>query len=105
MTTITLTQPEICPVNLLPSETLPPNRLTVLVAEDDPDQSDALRDVLEYEGYVVRTEFSGDGALRQLNTGNFHAAIMDARMPGMHGGDVLKACKNQIGRASCRERV
>lgn len=65
----------------------------ILLAEDDPDQSDALREVLESEGYAVETVFSGDVALRRLSSNSFTAAIMDARMPGLHGGTVLKVCR------------
>ena len=65
----------------------------ILLAEDDPDQSDSLREVLESEGYAVETVFSGDVALRRLVSHDFVAAIMDARMPGLHGGTVLKVCR------------
>ncbi len=65
----------------------------ILLAEDDPDQSDSLREVLESEGYTVETVFSGDMALRRLSTNSYAAAIMDARMPGLHGGTVLKVCR------------
>lgn len=64
----------------------------ILVAEDDPDQSDSLREVLESEGYGVETVFSGDMALQRLTSRSYSAAIMDGRMPGLHGGTVLKAC-------------
>ncbi|HLX61567.1 MAG TPA: response regulator transcription factor [Planctomycetota bacterium] len=65
----------------------------VLVAEDDPDQSDFLRDVLEHEGYAVETVFSGDMALRRLDQKKYALAIMDVRMPGLSGGTVLKVCR------------
>ncbi|MEI6232361.1 MAG: response regulator [Planctomycetota bacterium] len=71
----------------------PEKRPTILLAEDDPDQSDSLREVLEHEGYVVETVFSGDMALLRLDSHRFFAAIMDARMPGLHGGTVLKVCR------------
>jgi CheY-like chemotaxis protein len=68
----------------------------ILVAEDDPDQSDSLREVLENEGYAVETVFSGDVALQRLSSRSFAVAIMDARMPGLHGGTVLKVCRLKI---------
>ena len=67
-------------------------KLHVLVAEDDPDQSDLLRDALESEGYAVDTAFSGEIALRRLGEKAYAAAIMDVRMPGIGGGAVLKVC-------------
>lgn len=67
----------------------------ILVAEDDPDQSDMLREQLEDEGYAVETAFTGDVAMRWLNDKEYAAAIMDGRMPGQHGGTVLKVCRVQ----------
>lgn len=66
---------------------------TILLAEDDVDQSDMLRERLEADGYAVDTVFSGDVAFRCLREKNYTAAILDARMPGLHGGTVLKACR------------
>lgn len=68
-------------------------KAVILVAEDDPDQSDMLRESLEAEGFAVETAFSGDVALRRLEDKRYAAAIMDARMPGLHGGTILKVCK------------
>ena len=76
------------------------NKPAILLAEDDPDQSDSLREVLESEGYAVEPVFSGDVALRRLSSNNFVAAIMDARMPGLHGGTVLKVCRVRDPRIS-----
>jgi CheY-like chemotaxis protein len=62
----------------------------ILVAEDDPDQSDMLSDSLRTAGYGVETVFSGDVALRRLSERTYVLAIMDARMPGLQGGEVLR---------------
>ena len=70
-----------------------PLKLRVLIAEDDPDQSDLLRECLERDGYTVEAVFSGDVALRRLSGKNYAAAIMDVRMPGLNGGAVLKLCR------------
>jgi DNA-binding response OmpR family regulator len=64
----------------------------ILVAEDDPDQSDMLRERLESEGYAVETAFSGDVALRRLSANHYTVAIMDAHMTGLHGGAILRVC-------------
>ncbi len=79
-------------MNTNESQLDPSGKAVILVAEDDPDQSDMLRDRLESEGYAVETAFSGDVALRRLSERKYAAAIMDARMPGQHGGTVLKVC-------------
>jgi DNA-binding response OmpR family regulator len=70
----------------------------ILLAEDDPDQSDMLREKLEGAGYSVDAVFSGDVALRCLTNGDYAAAIMDVRMPGLNGSAVLKSYQ-ALGRA------
>jgi DNA-binding response OmpR family regulator len=68
-------------------------RATILLAEDDPDQSDMLRDALQDEGYEVDTAFSGDVAYNKLLNHNYALVILDIRMPGLNGGTVLKALR------------
>lgn len=70
-----------------------PEKPLILLAEDDPDQSDMLRESLENHGYAVDTAFSGDIAYKRLHEKHYAAAILDGRMPGLHGGTVLKTCK------------
>ena len=62
----------------------------LLIAEDDPDQSDMLKETLEDEGYAVDTAFSGETAFHKLLHHQYDLAILDIRMPGMYGSDVLK---------------
>lgn len=70
-------------------------RPTILLAEDDPDQSDMLRDVLEDEGYHVETAFSGDVAYQKLLDKKYDLIMLDIRMPGLNGGTVLKAFRQR----------
>ena len=65
----------------------------ILLAEDDPDQSDMLRDALQDEGYEVDTAFSGDVAYSKLLNHKYDLNILDIRMPGLNGGTVLKALR------------
>ena len=67
----------------------------VLVAEDDPDQSDMVRDVLVDEGYAVETVFSGEAALKKLLKKPYNLVILDIRMPGLDGASVLKQFRQQ----------
>jgi CheY-like chemotaxis protein len=71
------------------------SRPTVLLAEDDPDQSDMLREVLEDEGYHVETAFSGDVAYQKLLDKKYDLIMLDIRMPGLNGGTVLKALRQR----------
>jgi len=64
-----------------------------LIAEDDPDQSDMLRETLQDEGYRVDAAFSGDVAYQKLLNHSYDLVILDIRMPGLNGGTVLKALR------------
>src|SRR5271165_5556252 len=63
--------------------------MRVLIAEDD----EALRAVLERglreNGYVVDAVSDGDAALSYLRSYDYDVAIVDWRMPGMTGVDVV----------------
>lgn len=62
----------------------------ILLAEDDPDQSEMLKDILEVEGFQVDTAFSGDMALKKMREHTYALAILDVRMPGLNGAEVLR---------------
>jgi DNA-binding NtrC family response regulator len=63
---------------------------SVLVAEDEPAAREALRQLLEEEGYRVFTTARGDEALELLADGRVEAALLDVRMPGRDGISVLR---------------
>jgi DNA-binding response OmpR family regulator len=71
------------------------HRRAILIAEDDPDQSDMLREALEDEGYRVDTAFSGDVALRKLVEHDYGLVVMDVRMPGLDGITVLRRYRKE----------
>lgn len=72
--------------------------MRLLVAEDD----DPLRDVigrgLHQAGYVVDLVARGDDALDQLFYLDYAAAIVDWRMPGLQGIDVIRAARRRGAR-------
>jgi DNA-binding response OmpR family regulator len=67
--------------------------MRVLIAEDD----EALRAVLERglreNGYVVDAVSDGDAALSYLRSYDYDVAIVDWRMPGMTGVDVVSQAR------------
>ena len=61
----------------------------ILVVDDEAGIRDALRMILEYEGYEVLTASDGKTALSDLEAGAPDAVLLDVKMPGMDGFEVL----------------
>jgi len=62
----------------------------LLVVDDEPAMRRTLRDLLRLEGYEVRTAQDGQEALRILAEEKFDLMILDLRMPGLSGTEVLR---------------
>jgi two-component system, OmpR family, response regulator len=67
----------------------------LLVAEDDPGLRAVLVRGLERAGYVVDVTARGDDALELLLLNPYAAAVVDWRMPGMDGIDVVARARKQ----------
>jgi DNA-binding response OmpR family regulator len=67
----------------------------VLVAEDDPGLRDVIVLGLQDSGYHVDAVDRGDDAIDQLKWYEYDVAIIDWRMPGVEGIDVVKWARNQ----------
>jgi CheY-like chemotaxis protein len=65
----------------------------ILVADDDRVTCDLLKEVLEKEGYSVRTVLSGEDAIEQGKESPSDLLICDIKMKGLDGLDVLRAFK------------
>ncbi len=61
----------------------------ILVVDDEAAIRDTLRMVLEYEGYEVVTAGDGRAALAELDAGAADAILLDIKMPGMDGLEIL----------------
>jgi two-component system alkaline phosphatase synthesis response regulator PhoP len=66
----------------------------VLVVEDDPAMTVALRDGFEYEGYSVQVATDGEAGLRFATTEEFDLLILDVMMPKLSGFDVCKQLRS-----------
>jgi DNA-binding response OmpR family regulator len=62
----------------------------ILVVEDDPAMSVALRDGFEFEHYAVEMAGDGDEGLRLASGGDFDLIILDVMLPKLSGLDVCK---------------
>ena len=65
----------------------------VLIVDDEPGIRDALRQVLEYEGYDVATAASGGEALTLYEDLQPHVVFLDVKMAGLDGLETLSRIK------------
>ncbi len=79
------------------TETTTQNSHHILVADDDAAIRSLLRDFLEEEGFQVTEATSGQEALESLREGNHDLVLLDVRLPGMTGLDVLKQLREKEG--------
>jgi DNA-binding response OmpR family regulator len=67
--------------------------MRLLLAEDDRAVLSILARGLEEEGYVLDSVERGDDALHMLRLYDYSAAILDWRMPGLAGDEVVKQAR------------
>lgn len=62
----------------------------ILVVDDEEIMRRSLGDILRLEGYQVQTVSSGEAALKVLKRESFDLMLLDLKMPGMDGLEVLQ---------------
>lgn len=62
----------------------------ILVVDDDIDIRRLLSGLLEYEGYYVELVKSGEEALENIKKAVFDLIIIDIKLPGMDGFELLE---------------
>ena len=63
---------------------------TILLADDDVELSDLLKEYFESEGFAVRVAHDGEQALDQARQPGLDLVVLDIMMPKMNGMDVLR---------------
>lgn len=81
------------------SNTRPALAQEVLVVEDDADIRDALKEVLELEGYQVITANDGQQGLEALKKSNPCVILLDLMMPVMNGWQFLTELRKSPNQA------
>jgi DNA-binding NtrC family response regulator len=67
--------------------------LRVLIVDDEKNQRETLAGYLSKQGYRVKTADSGEEALKLYESENFEIALLDQKMPGMDGIELLSRLK------------
>jgi two-component system response regulator CpxR len=71
------------------------NRHRILLADDDVELAQLLRDFLVREGFEVTLAHDADGALAAARTDAFDALVLDVMMPGRSGLDALRDLRRE----------
>ena len=67
----------------------------ILIVDDEENIRRGLRAILVKDGHEVNDVGSAEGALRLLDTFSWEVAIVDIRMPGMSGVELLHEIRNR----------
>jgi two-component system response regulator CpxR len=68
---------------------------TILIADDDTELCELLREYLGQEGFEVRLAFDGEQALVESRRPGLDAMVLDVMMPKMNGIDVLRNLRKE----------
>jgi len=68
---------------------------TILVVDDEKSVRDSLKMILEYEHYGVLFADNGEQALRQLSSATVQLILLDVKMAGMDGLEVLQKVRER----------
>jgi CheY-like chemotaxis protein len=77
----------------------------ILIVEDHPTMREAMRMVLEHEGFVIREAADGAAALEMVRAQPPDLVFLDLNIPGMTGADVLQNLKQDPATASVRVNI
>jgi CheY-like chemotaxis protein len=74
----------------------------ILIVEDHPTMRDAMRMVLEGEGFAIEEAVDGLSALAMIRSDPPDLVFLDMNIPGSSGGDVLSTLKADPATAGVR---
>jgi len=66
----------------------------LLIVDDEEQFVEALSERLSMRDYDVTTALTGEDAIKKITSYNFDVVILDVRLPGVDGTEVLRTIKN-----------
>ena len=84
---------KICPTHAIDFGKEERKKFRILVVDDELIVRDSLKEWLLDEGFDVDMAESGTEALEKMSKEHFHLKLLDIKMPGMDGVEVLKRAK------------
>ncbi len=66
----------------------------LLIVDDEEQFVEALSERLSMRDYDVTTSLTGEDAIEKITNYNFDVVILDVRLPGIEGTEVLREIKN-----------
>jgi heterodisulfide reductase subunit A len=84
---------KVCPTGAVQLAEPERKKFRILVVDDELVVRDSLKEWLDVEGYFVDMAASGAEALQKLDETQFHLMLLDIKMPGMDGVELLEKAK------------
>ncbi len=70
----------------------------ILIADDEPEIADLLREFLTDEGYFVEVVYNGKDFLEKMKENSFSLYIIDLNMPFVRGEEILMKIRSEQNR-------
>ena len=87
---------EVCPTNAIDLPEQKREGFRILVVDDEFVVRDSLKEWLQEEGFSVDMAASGSEAIDQLNKQSYQLMLLDIKMPGMDGVEVLQIARDNF---------
>ena len=68
-------------------------RKKILIVDDDKDLCNLISDIMEEDGYIVKKVYDGNSALNEILSGNYNVMIIDNKLSGISGINVIERAK------------